>query len=331
MLTDATASNYKYVVGSGVTFGWNHDDNIAVYTPSGTRILMWATDYDTDAEASFSAYGFTLAGDVTYKAFFPHTSASGNTPETELPMTYDGQKQMENRDLTHLAAYDYMSVTSTATSSLYFGFHHLGCVARFEITIPRTTTVKALTFNGITLELNNLVIYSGQKLTAYMMLPAQNLKGKTVELALTDTNNRVAKMKLAGCEMLAGKCYPLDIECPEFEDANASDSGNTPGTPAPLLAKRNAPALASQSSIVIATARATDFLIDTVNTLKEQTILLGDVNGDGEVDTVDAVLVVKHFVKGTTSEIPLAVGDVNGDGDIDTVDAVAIIKIYLGK
>lgn len=332
ILTDAAASNYKYVAGSGVTFGWNHDDCIAVYTPSGTRLLMWATDYDTDAEASFSAYGFTLSSNLTYRAFYPHASTSGNTPETELPMTYDGQKQIYNRSLEHLGAYDYMSVTSTATSELKFNFCHLGCVARFELTMPDNVTLKALTFNGITLELDNIILYSGQKLTAYMMLPAQNLKGKTIELSLTDTNDRVAKMKLAGCDMQAGKCYPLAIECPEFGNADDSGSGNTSGdTPTPLLAKRSGITLEPQTSIVIAKAKATDFLIDTVNILKEQTVLLGDVNGDGEVDTMDAIAVIGYYLNGSTENFIIEAADVNGDGEVDTMDAVAIIGKYLGK
>ena len=53
----------------------------------------------------------------------------------------------------------------------------------------------------------------------------------------------------------------------------------------------------------------------------------GDVNGDGEVDNLDAATVLKYDA-GLTELPPdqLAAADINGDGTVDNLDAAAILK-----
>lgn len=58
--------------------------------------------------------------------------------------------------------------------------------------------------------------------------------------------------------------------------------------------------------------------------------VFGDVNGDGVVNTSDAVMVLNYYL-GKTKEINQKLADVNGDGVVNTSDAVAIINIYLNK
>ena len=64
---------------------------------------------------------------------------------------------------------------------------------------------------------------------------------------------------------------------------------------------------------------------------KEEVTLLGDVNGDGNIDTTDAKLVMQ-FDLGLVSEanLDVAAADVNGDGNIDTTDAKLIMQLDLG-
>ena len=56
----------------------------------------------------------------------------------------------------------------------------------------------------------------------------------------------------------------------------------------------------------------------------------GDVNGDGKVDTADAVLLMNLYLDGDPEHqlIP-SVCDFNGDGMVNTSDAVAIMNYYL--
>lgn len=61
-----------------------------------------------------------------------------------------------------------------------------------------------------------------------------------------------------------------------------------------------------------------------------QNTKLGDVNGDGSVNTTDAVLIINYYL-GKTKEINKRAADVNSDGAVNTTDAVLIINKYLGK
>ena len=52
----------------------------------------------------------------------------------------------------------------------------------------------------------------------------------------------------------------------------------------------------------------------------------GDVNGDGSINGVDAVLILKYAAKTIQTDINLVAADVNGDGSVNGVDAVLILK-----
>ena len=59
--------------------------------------------------------------------------------------------------------------------------------------------------------------------------------------------------------------------------------------------------------------------------------LIGDVNRDGNVDVLDAVLIQKYAaLKATLDDEQLYIGDVNDDGNVDVLDAVQIQK-YAGE
>jgi len=56
---------------------------------------------------------------------------------------------------------------------------------------------------------------------------------------------------------------------------------------------------------------------------------LGDVNADGAVDIVDALLVAQYYV-GLQVDVNIDVADVNLDGAIDILDALLIAQYYVG-
>ncbi|MBN2441540.1 MAG: dockerin type I repeat-containing protein, partial [Spirochaetales bacterium] len=58
-------------------------------------------------------------------------------------------------------------------------------------------------------------------------------------------------------------------------------------------------------------------------------MLLGDVNYDGIVDIVDALLTAQYYV-GSDISINIIAGDVNCDGSTDIIDALIIAQYYVG-
>lgn len=68
------------------------------------------------------------------------------------------------------------------------------------------------------------------------------------------------------------------------------------------------------------------------NFVIRQSGTLGDVNGDGTVDILDAALIQKHTVgKVDLSYKQLTLADVNGDGTVDILDAAMIQKYAVNK
>ena len=88
----------------------------------------------------------------------------------------------------------------------------------------------------------------------------------------------------------------------------------------------------------VITAKTNDgFEVNCVVTVTDSTIsepssvIVGDVNDDGEIDIVDAILIMKHDAGLTEiSEKLKEAADVNQDGEIDIADAILIMKYDAG-
>ena len=59
--------------------------------------------------------------------------------------------------------------------------------------------------------------------------------------------------------------------------------------------------------------------------------ILGDVNGDGNVDIADAVCIVNYVIGKPNSTFTLASADVNNDGVVNMADAIYIVNFVVGK
>ncbi len=62
-------------------------------------------------------------------------------------------------------------------------------------------------------------------------------------------------------------------------------------------------------------------------------VLLGDINGDGEVNSVDALLALRYNA-GTVTDLTaqqLFQGDVNSDNTVNSVDALEILEYNAGN
>ena len=63
----------------------------------------------------------------------------------------------------------------------------------------------------------------------------------------------------------------------------------------------------------------------------EKEILLGDVNGDGEVSVFDAITMQKYVADKPVTVFVEKAADVNGDGAVDTYDTILLQKFTSGK
>ena len=60
-------------------------------------------------------------------------------------------------------------------------------------------------------------------------------------------------------------------------------------------------------------------------------LILGDANGDKNVDTKDAIKLVEQYLGKNPSDFNKKAADITLDGTFDTKDAIQIITVYLGK
>ena len=66
----------------------------------------------------------------------------------------------------------------------------------------------------------------------------------------------------------------------------------------------------------------------TFYTIQSDDCMLGDINGDNNIDVLDVVSVV-NFILGNIIEVPCA--DYNEDSNIDILDVVGIVSVILGN
>lgn len=329
------ATQYTYTPSKGIVFSWQYDDPIALFTDEGVRIKFWAINANGN-NTQFDAYGWGLTQNSAFTAYSPYTKQSGTTPETALPMTYDGQKQLFNNNTTHLAAFDYMKTprTMSTSSALNLQFQHLGSIIRFEIAMQQTQILTSLTLNTetpITLSLDKIRVSQGGVLQAYMMVPPFTVPEEGITLTITNVEGEVAEIQLGGTTVAAGKCYPVPLECPEFVAQTKAKPvvNNAKGS---VMPADHPMTTATDDPILYPTAYAPNFEIDTEHPLAlyvEKHKLLGDVNDDGRVMVNDAVLLINYYLKDEVAGLDKEVCDVNGDGVINVADAVAIVNIYL--
>ena len=56
----------------------------------------------------------------------------------------------------------------------------------------------------------------------------------------------------------------------------------------------------------------------------------GDANGDGSVNTMDLIRLMK-YISGVEVDVAEGAGDVNGDGKVNTMDLIRLMKYINGE
>ena len=236
----ASAASYTFDINKGISFSWQYDDVIGVYTTKGTRIKHWALDVsDGGKAATFSSYGWSLVEKRKYYLYYPYNDSyfKNDTPITNLPITFDGQMQSRNNSLSHIATYDYMIGEGiTDDNSADFKLNHLCSVIRIEYVSPKSavyTNVALRTTDNVfcrtaemnletqsinptgkdsyaSLRLDRIEVEEGETLVAYLVVAPVDLTGWDVKLAIATEDGGEVEFDVQANELRAGKLYLLN-------------------------------------------------------------------------------------------------------------------------
>ncbi len=138
------------------------------------------------------------------------------------------------------------------------------------------------------------------------------------EFGSMDQNNTAARARHAG--YFVKSAYERGIRCFWWDNGNLSSDGETFG----LLDRRNLtwkfPAVVeAMANAVPAPAKPEEPTVPS----EPDNEMLGDLNGDGAVNALDAAILLKNIVTQTDSG---SKGDFNGDGNVNSLDAAAILR-----
>ena len=236
----ASAASYTFDINKGISFSWQYDDVIGVYTTKGTRIKHWALDVsDGGKAATFSSYGWSLVEKRKYYLYYPYNDSyfKNDTPITNLPITFDGQMQSGNNSLSHIATYDYMIGEGiTDDNSADFKLNHLCSVIRIEYVSPKSavyTNVALRTTDNVfcrtaemnletqsinptgkdsyaSMRLDRIEVEEGETLVAYLVVAPVDLTGWDVKLAIATEDGGEVEFDVQANELRAGKLYLLN-------------------------------------------------------------------------------------------------------------------------
>ncbi len=244
-------SRTDFVIGEdGASFKWVANDTVGIFPNDGGQVYFPMIDGAGSNSATFTGGGWALKPSATYASYYPFV---GNIylDKTKIPISYLNQTQVSNGSTAHLGKYDFMaaSATTSQNGSVDFKFNHLGCLVRFEITVPDAgTTLESLSLNvrtsypfigggymdlskeipdliskgamygGSSLRLEEIVTTeSNEIITAYMMIPPADLSELSIYTSLyvsTANSSTHENIDLPSTNFEAGKAYTFSIQLP---------------------------------------------------------------------------------------------------------------------
>lgn len=344
-VSSAFAIDHTYQEGTGVSCVWTSADIVGLYTSQGS--LVKAKNYSSEGKnAILTMPGWSLSANNDYTGFAPYRYYIEGTSTSQLPVSFANQSQTANNLLTHLTAYDFMATKGRSTSTnAEFTFSHLASILRIEWTMSEAATLTSLTLSSnnsifttdayinlttqslvpktksteYKLNLSNITIAKSGTLIAYLMIAPTDCSSETLTFTLQTTEGKTITAEMNGCNILAGKTYPITI--------NGGDV-TTPKNTSKIVSKTVRKALGA-SSLAYPLAHITDFPIDTTNKFAQP--LVGDANGDGKLTLYDVAIIISYLNKENPLHFNMKGADITNDGKIDKSDINAIKELLLNK
>lgn len=249
---------------TGTKFRWDKGDVVGVYSSSKglTNFFIDENTISSDGtSANFNGSGFSLNSNSTYYAFYPYSKSSLN--KSEIPISYSSQVMMSNGDFKSLGDFDYMCSMGESDEENHaaFTFSHLGCVVEFKLKVPVTSKYTAAYFEldnaskdnclikggnvdltsaegvfipkvnendsilKVSLGENGIFVEKDSFLTVYMMMPPQNLSGKSLAVRLYDNQANWYKAEIEGKNMRSGYTYHYVIDGSDGKGFTATGTG----------------------------------------------------------------------------------------------------------
>lgn len=337
----ASAGDFIYEAGRGLSFSWAKDDMVGIAEPvTNEQLCFWtsSTAMAQNGERSLYAVGFNLKPNTEYCSYYPYSWTS-NFSTKSVTFSYLGQYEEMNGNLTHLYDYDFSIAKSKSTSTdCTFAYKRIGCVLRIQATMPRglkivelqvktksnSIPVKAtadLTKETVTwsdyqsklsLQHTEIPLIPRSTYTAYVAFPAVDLTAEQLTFTLIGKDNTtITFATIEGINFQAGKLYDLNLS------ASTSPTAN-PFTPTTV---------SKSQSLSRPVAHADNIPLATGYTIKKISALLGDINNDGRVSLLDIVLLIRHLNNNTATTLDPNVADIDGNGAINSSDAKALSSL----
>lgn len=178
-------------------------------------------------------------------------------------------------------------------------------------------------FNNGTIGKNTVTVtYGGKTATFDVEIVAKTLTGISIK---TNPTKTTYKQKTDGLDLTGGKIL-LTYNDNTTEEKNMTDSGvEVKGFDNTKLGK--------QTITVTYGEKTATFEVEVI---EDQTIELGDINGDGKVNSTDLLLLKRHIVAGSRTEWKLVgnkftAGDMNKNLKIDATDLLLLKRKLVNK
>ena len=280
---NASAGDYIFDTEGNIRFGWMLKDEVGTYTLAGSRIFG-QVDYVSDNKlyALLNLKGWSTKANTSYYAYAPYDTryVTEGCPITALPISYLGQQQSRNNDVSHLTACDYMMAKyTTGSSTADIQLSHIGSVVRLEWLLDKGEIFKSLTLTAdeplfvaeatmnlpdgsvnvtskmtdYSINLDGVTTQDGASLVVYFMLYPLAIPDTTIKATLLTADDRQYEATINGGQLRAGMSYPVIIGASKSSGGETIQDVDTSTPPASTL---------STPSVI-----AADFPFDSENPL----------------------------------------------------------------